>query len=423
LEDLLTNNRLESIYLHIPQWIERLSFLNNVKFLFLIDDLDRCLPENTLKMLESIKLFLDVPGCSFVLAIDDDVVERGVEHHYREYRLQNNQLIYINQQEDKADTRHAEQHSAVAPITGSEYLEKIVQLPFRIPPNDNIDVKDFILKRYKNLFDIDTKKDITKEEKEKIDKKLLELFIKTIPPYPRKIIRALSLYKTKLKIIQKFDSQADKVLIAKIAMLELFTPKLFRFLKNSILEFERLQQWCNDENINSLSETNKISTSIEQNIKNQKEKELTEKINTILREVNSARVAFDLDNIFKEPFNREILQSYIQLKEIKKETTITIKEDNIAKTLPANKEEFESYLFSNDPISWEKAFSQDANLKENYLDIQNYKDFKEKAKVFITNPDWLAIVAKHLSKSDLIDLVKNTNLIEELAKESADAKK
>ncbi len=421
LDDLLTNNRIESIYLHIPQWIERLSFLNNVKFLFLVDDLDRCLPENTLKMLESIKLFLDVPGCSFVLAIDDDVVERGVEHHYREYRLQNNQVIYINQEEDKTATKHSEHNSAEAPITGSEYLEKIVQLPFRIPPNDTIDIESFILSRYKELFYTPVAKENNTQEQR--DEKLLKLFVDTTPPYPRKLIRVLSLYKTKLKIIKKFDSQANKELIAKIAMLELFAPKLYRFLKNSLLEFERLHQWWNDENINSLSETNKISGWIEQNIKNQKEQELTKKINTILREVNSARVAFNLDNIFKEPFNREMLQSYIQLKESKKESAAGIKEENITKSLPANKEEFESYLFSNDPISWQKAFSEDANLKETYLDIKNYEDFTAKAKEYMTTPDWLAIVAKHLSKDDLIDLVKSTNLIEALAKENTDAKR
>jgi len=85
LEALLSSSRIESVYMNIPQYIEKISINNKLSFIFLIDDLDRCLPENTLKMLESIKLFLDVPSCAFVLAIDDDVVERGVIHHYRDY--------------------------------------------------------------------------------------------------------------------------------------------------------------------------------------------------------------------------------------------------------------------------------------------------------------------------------------------------
>ncbi|MEA3349445.1 MAG: P-loop NTPase fold protein, partial [Chloroflexota bacterium] len=38
-----------------------------------VDDLDRCLPEKAVEVLEAIKLFLDVPGCVFVLGLDDKV--------------------------------------------------------------------------------------------------------------------------------------------------------------------------------------------------------------------------------------------------------------------------------------------------------------------------------------------------------------
>jgi len=57
LTQLLQPDQLQSIYLNIPQWIEKITLFEDVNFVFLIDDLDRCLPENTLKMLESIKLF------------------------------------------------------------------------------------------------------------------------------------------------------------------------------------------------------------------------------------------------------------------------------------------------------------------------------------------------------------------------------
>lgn len=50
----------------------------HLNLLFLIDDLDRCLPEKAVEMLESIKQFLEVPGCAFVLAVDDEIIERGI---------------------------------------------------------------------------------------------------------------------------------------------------------------------------------------------------------------------------------------------------------------------------------------------------------------------------------------------------------
>jgi predicted KAP-like P-loop ATPase len=53
----------ESMYYNFHESLE--SITKDVKLIFLIDDLDRCLPENSLKVLESIKLFLDTSGCAF----------------------------------------------------------------------------------------------------------------------------------------------------------------------------------------------------------------------------------------------------------------------------------------------------------------------------------------------------------------------
>ena len=76
--------KYESKYFDIHAELAR--FAEKISVVFLIDDLDRCLPENVLKTLESIKLFLDVEGFAFVLAVDDDVVERGIIHRYKEYK-------------------------------------------------------------------------------------------------------------------------------------------------------------------------------------------------------------------------------------------------------------------------------------------------------------------------------------------------
>ncbi len=73
-----------------------------------VDDLDRCLPEKTVQVLEAIKLFLDKHGCIFVLGADLNVVRSAVESHYQN-----------------------------AKITGegaSDYLEKIIRLRFELPP-------------------------------------------------------------------------------------------------------------------------------------------------------------------------------------------------------------------------------------------------------------------------------------------------
>lgn len=73
-----------------------------------IDDLDRCLPAKTVQVLEAVKLFLDKPGCVFVLGADIAQVERAVTAHYEK--------------------------TGVLGETASDYLEKIIQLRFPLPP-------------------------------------------------------------------------------------------------------------------------------------------------------------------------------------------------------------------------------------------------------------------------------------------------
>ena len=192
--------KYESIYFDIVRQIAQLTQTNNIRFLFLIDDLDRCLPENSVKMLEAIKLFLDINNCAFVMAIDKEVVELGVEYNYRDYKKINNRV----------------------PITGNEYLEKMITLPFLLPSIQKEKIRKFILNNYKALF--------TKEED------LLELFCDTVPTIPRKVIRALDLYDFKLRLNQRLNTDINKKIILIVSLIELFIPELYRYVKK---EFER----------------------------------------------------------------------------------------------------------------------------------------------------------------------------------------
>lgn len=133
---------LESLYYNFETEMRRLTGREGdgpkLNFLFLVDDLDRCLPEKAVKMLESIKLFLDVEGCAFVLALDDEVVERGIAHslHPKRYR----------------DFTGDHDHVHANPITGHEYLEKIVQLPVRVPAPSPQQVEDYLDTHFAPLF-------------------------------------------------------------------------------------------------------------------------------------------------------------------------------------------------------------------------------------------------------------------------------
>lgn len=76
----------------------------------LIDDLDRCSPEKVVGLLESINLVMDIPGFVFVLALDYDVLVNAIE------------IRYPHLERDKG--------------LGHAFIEKMVQVPFRVPPLD-----------------------------------------------------------------------------------------------------------------------------------------------------------------------------------------------------------------------------------------------------------------------------------------------
>ena len=50
--------------------IEAMSPDKSGRLIVFVDDLDRCLPEKAIEVLEAIKLFLEVPGVVFVLGMD-----------------------------------------------------------------------------------------------------------------------------------------------------------------------------------------------------------------------------------------------------------------------------------------------------------------------------------------------------------------
>jgi len=279
------SRKYESIYFDIINKIKELTEDNKngtvIKFLFLIDDLDRCLPENSVKMLESIKLFLDIENCAFVMAIDKEVVELGVEYHYQNYRNSKKRL----------------------PITGSEYLEKIITLPFLLPSIQKEKIKEFIENNYAHLFINDNR--------------LLTLFCDTVPTIPRKIIRSLDLYDYKLKLNRALKTDIDKHIILVISLIELFIPELYRHVKK---EFERDRKSDSQtfelliNSKNSANNSGKSITKIE--IEN-------EEISYILKRFSQSRSKFNIDTLFDyildyDNFQKDLKRYYTFDKKISK---------------------------------------------------------------------------------------------------------
>ncbi|MGC1378900.1 MAG: SUMF1/EgtB/PvdO family nonheme iron enzyme [Anaerolineales bacterium] len=83
-----------------------------------IDDLDRCMPDKVVQVLEAVKLFLDKSGCVFVLGADTHVAQSAVTKYYSD--------------------------AGVTGENASDYLEKIIQLRFDLPPVPEADMCNFV---------------------------------------------------------------------------------------------------------------------------------------------------------------------------------------------------------------------------------------------------------------------------------------
>lgn len=89
------------------------------QLIVLVDDLDRCLPKAVIEILEAIRLFLFVEGTVFVISADERMIEYAVRDHFP------------NLPSDYKDyTRN--------------YLEKLIQIPIRIPLMNKLQTGNYI---------------------------------------------------------------------------------------------------------------------------------------------------------------------------------------------------------------------------------------------------------------------------------------
>ncbi len=403
VDELELMERIESVYFNIPQKIEALTIHHDIRFVFLIDDLDRCLPENTLKMLESIKLFLDIAGCAFVLAIDDDIVERGVEHHYKNY-IKNE--IHINNGEKQEENN--KQTLTTIPITGSEYLEKMIQLPFALPVLHIDEIELFLEENYIEVFEIKKqtpiKDELIYEDTTTVDEPFLKLFAKIVPPIPRKMIRTIEVFKLKQKLID-----IDKNDLLKLISLELFTPSLFRLTKQRFPKqniFDILNGWIEDEKNESLYFFDNIEKVFIETAPHERRKKEYEDILNILKKEDISRVKFDLNVIFENKISKQSIEMYLHLSN-KVTQKREAKPNKITPLSSTKLSELLKSLASESPKEWQIA------LNELEGGILSSKDVDKiiNENINISN-QWLQTITPHLDEDDFIKVVKSSKLLQ-----------
>ena len=160
---------------------------SGVTVVLIIDDLDRCDPTEIVDLLESVKLFLDVEHVIHVLAVDKEVIDRGVEVKYRRFKF--------------ADQRKAS--------LGAEYLEKLIQIPVYLYPLSESQITGFIKAH-----------DLSPETADQ-----LELLARGLSPNPRKIKRVLNaIALTRHSLNAK---EMDWSLVTALAILRIEQPEIY----------------------------------------------------------------------------------------------------------------------------------------------------------------------------------------------------
>ena len=98
------------------------------RVVFVLDDLDRCFPAVALDLLEKVHLLFREPGCVTVIGIDTRVLELTVAKRY------------LNQGAHERDDDESKEAGTLA----REYVEKIFDFSYRIPPVDDSRLRNYI---------------------------------------------------------------------------------------------------------------------------------------------------------------------------------------------------------------------------------------------------------------------------------------
>jgi len=90
---------------------------NGKRFVIIIDDLDRCLPDKAFSLIETIKFYLQNRNTIVILGINDKVITRYISDYY------------------------SQKYSKDIPFDGDDFMEKIIQWGYELPPVDYLSIK------------------------------------------------------------------------------------------------------------------------------------------------------------------------------------------------------------------------------------------------------------------------------------------
>ncbi len=190
--------------------------------LVFVDDLDRLNPPVAVEILELLKNIFSLNGCIFILAIDYEVVVKGLEPKF-------GKLTDKNEREFRS------------------FFDKIIQVPFSLPVN-NYQPESFLIEMLQEIGYINEKDSLNIDH---INESFSHIVEKTVGKNPRaikRLINSLSLINCISKIkdttlskepLISPDSLSGKIINFAVISIQISYPRIY----NLLMEYPDFTQW------------------------------------------------------------------------------------------------------------------------------------------------------------------------------------
>jgi len=211
-----------SLYFELNQNLKDIiKHIKKDRIVIFVDDLDRCLPDRALQVLESIKPFLDAEGYVFVIGLDRSIIEKCVDWKY----------------------------SKQSGITGTDYIKKMIQLPFNLPGLREQEIKSYVQRLKYQLKGTAIEKHL---------RKYIDIISRGVEANPREIKRFINNF---ILVNQISAGEAEPAKLLVVLIIQFRWEELFKTIATYKKDFlDKLKFYIeNKDNIN-IEDDNEVKT-------------------------------------------------------------------------------------------------------------------------------------------------------------------
>jgi len=113
----------------LRSWVKKVLHPRERMIIF-IDDLDRCMPEIMLQVIQAMHLYLNIEKLIFIVGVDRKVVERLVIEHYAKLGLVKSEKEGKYEKKEQSSIRRREEAKAI------QYISKMFQVEVQLEPTE-----------------------------------------------------------------------------------------------------------------------------------------------------------------------------------------------------------------------------------------------------------------------------------------------